>query len=101
MNMNTVLCIKQYIREKYSGGLIGISDLAEYCKELEGNIYVNLLQLKKEGEINIVKRYFCPETHRIQNDLVPYCSDCDYEYSEAYVTTLIYIQPIKINQKVS
>lgn len=100
MNSTTIQCIKRYIREKYSGGgLIGISDLSDYCQEIEGDVYVNLLELKKQGEIEIVKRYFCPETHRIPNDLVPYCPECDYEYSEGYITVVILIQPVKVNSR--
>ncbi|MGK7931561.1 MAG: hypothetical protein AB4041_09025, partial [Microcystaceae cyanobacterium] len=52
---NILTKIKSYIEEKYSGnGLIGISDLAEYCDTIEGEIYVNLLALKKQGEIDII-----------------------------------------------
>lgn len=92
-----IQCLKKYIRDEYSGnGLIGISDLAKYCNKLEGDIYVDLLELKKQGEIKIIKIYFCPETHCIPNDLVPYCPECDYEYSEAYITIAIFVEPIKI-----
>lgn len=99
MKENTVQCIKKYIREEYRGGLIGISDLAEYCSELEGDIYLGLLELKKQNKIEIIKRYFCPETHRIPNNAVPYCPDCDYKYSEAYITIAVFVEPIKANHK--
>jgi hypothetical protein len=101
MNIDTLLCIKKYIKENFFGGLIGISDLAEYCKQSEGKIYVSLSKLEKQGEIQIIKRYFCPETHQIQNDSLPYCHECDYEYSEAYITTVVYVLPIKVKQEIS
>lgn len=100
MNTSIIECIRKYIREEYSHqGLIGISDLAEYCHNIEGEIYVNLLELKKQGEVDIIIRYFCPETHQISSDQVPYCQECDYEYSYEYITTKIYIKPIKLSQK--
>jgi|GEM_PF-3937746 hypothetical protein len=44
--------IEKYIQDKYSGGLIGISDLAKYCNEIEGKVYVALLELEKLNFIN-------------------------------------------------
>lgn len=101
MKTNQGDCIKSYIRDRYSGhGLIGISDLAQYCHTIEGEIYVSLLDLQKQGEIKIITRYFCPEGHLLSHDEVPYCHECDYKYSYDYITELIYVEPLKINQEV-
>jgi hypothetical protein len=92
---NTVAeCIRRYIKTQYSGGLIGISDLAEYCDQSEGDIYVELLSLDQLGEIKIIKRFFCPEGHSITSSL-PFCEDCNFSYSNLYITTIILIQPLK------
>ncbi|MDZ8088483.1 MAG: hypothetical protein RMY16_23410 [Nostoc sp. DedQUE12b] len=89
-------CIKMYIETQYRGGLIGISDLATNCKVGEGNIYVALVKLQKEGDIKIIKRYFCPESHQILVEDLPFCLECDYLYAEDFITTLIYVQPLKL-----
>jgi len=96
MSTDSIQCIKQYIEQRYQGGLIGISDLAEYCEMLEGKIYKALVELQKQEDIKIIKRYFCPEGHPISLDDLPYCSDCDYPYSEDFITTIIYIKPLVV-----
>jgi hypothetical protein len=93
---NTVAeCIRRYIEIHYDGGLIGISDLAEYCGQSEGDIYVELLELSQSGEIEIIKRFFCPEGHSIISSNLPFCEDCNFSYSNLYITTIILIQPLK------
>lgn len=88
-------CIKQYINTEYrQGGLIGISDLAEYCKTSEGKIIVALIELERAGEIEIIKRYFCPEAHFIPASNITYCQICDYDYSEDLITASIYVKPL-------
>jgi hypothetical protein len=99
MNTDSMHCIKQYIEQRYEGGLIGISDLAEYCGVLEGKIYKALIQLDKQENIKIVKRYFCPEGHQILLDDLPYCSDCNYPYSQDFITTIIYVKPLVFKPK--
>lgn len=100
MNVNCIYCIEKYIRHEYrGGGLIGISDLADYCKVSEGQIYVALVQLKQQKAVEIVKRYHCPQAHSVPFDEYPYCSECDYPYAEDFITTLIYIKPLKLDKK--
>lgn len=91
--------VREYIEHKYNGGLIGISDLAEYCSVLEGELYKILFQMQSENELKIIKRYFCPEFHRITenlNDHKSYCEDCDYIYPNEQLEVAVYIQPLKI-----
>ncbi len=98
MNTNIIECIRKYIREEsYNQELIGISDLAEYCHQIEGEIYVNLLALKKLGEVEIIIRDFCPEVHPMSKEVVPYGQEYEAENSDEYITTTVYIKPIKIS----
>ena len=96
MNTNIIECIRKYIRDEYSHqGLIGISDLAEYCHQIEGEIYVNLLALKKLGEVEIIIRDFCPEVDKMCKEVVPYGQECEDEDSAKDITTTVHIKPIK------
>jgi len=90
-------CVRDYLNNRYQGGLIGISDLAEYCAISEGKVLVALAELQKQGLVEIVKRYFCPEGHQVFLDDLPYCLDCNYPYSEDFMTILIYVKPLRTN----
>lgn len=89
-------CIRKYIKDEYSGGVIGISKLAAYCNCSEGVILAHLANLEAEGEVKILKRYFCPEGHPIPLDSVPLCEECNYPYSKLYITLVIYVEPKKV-----
>jgi hypothetical protein len=99
MKSSTTECIQHYIESYYTGGYIGISDLADYCKKSEGEIYMSLISLQQMGDIEIIKRFFCPQEHIIDISDVPYCNDCDYRYSNLYITTVIYVHPLTHNQQ--
>ena len=102
MTTNFTECIRQYINAEYrKGGLIGISDLAEYCKASEGKIIVALTYLESIGEVEIIERYFCPEAHFIPAGNIPYCQICSYNYSEDFITTSIYVKPLKLVENVN
>ncbi len=47
--------IESFIRSNYNGEAIGISDITDRFKLIEGEIYVHLVQLKKEGKVQIIK----------------------------------------------
>ncbi|MEH2446336.1 MAG: hypothetical protein V7K18_11270 [Nostoc sp.] len=97
MTTNFSECIRRYINTEYrQGGLIGLSALAAYCKTSEGKIIVALIDLQSRGEVEIIKRYFCPDAHFISSDKAPYCQVCDYNYSEDFITTVIYVKPLKL-----
>jgi hypothetical protein len=96
MTEKSYSCIENYIAREYLGGLIGLSDLADYCGKSEAEIYVEMISLKEDGCIEIVKRYFCPEGHLLTQESIPYCEECDYLYSSLYIATLIYIQPLSM-----
>ncbi len=90
--------VREYIEHKYHGGLIGISDLAEYCGVLEGELYRILVQMQSENELKIITRYFCPEFHWIKpnvNDHQSYCEECDFKYPNEQLEVAVYIQPLK------
>jgi hypothetical protein len=97
MSQHIIQCIQNYIAVNYSGGLIGISDLAEYCNKSEGDIYVGLISLEKKGDIEVVRRYFCPQGHLIEKYQVPYCESCDYAYSHLYIVQCIYVKPLNFS----
>lgn len=97
MATNFLECIRRHINTEYrQGGLIGLSALAEYCQTSEGKIIVALIDLQSKGEVKIIKRYFCPEAHFIPPDKALYCEECNYNYSEDFITTVIYVQPLKL-----
>lgn len=99
MAINCVQCINKYIQFEYHGGLIGISDLAEYCGVSEGVVYRALIELKQQGTVEIIKRYHCPQGHSVSVADRPYCSDCDYSYSSDFILTLIYVKPLIMTQE--
>ena len=90
-----IQCIRNYIEKEYVGGLIGISDLANLCQEPEGFIFVVITELENQGEVRIITRYFCPDTHYISDKLIPYCSECKLKYPKNYLHALVFTEPIK------
>lgn len=95
MSITAKECIHTYFQEKYKGsGLIGISLLAEYCHEIEGLILVALAEMKERNEVEIIERYFCPEGHVIEKGSLPFCSQCNAEYSYNYIILKIFVQPL-------
>ena len=50
--------VREYIECKYKGDLIGISDLANYCSILEGELYKILIIMESNNELKIIKKYF-------------------------------------------
>ena len=94
MSTQTKECIEEYIQNRYKGGLIGISNLASFCNQPVWIVYTVLKDLESQGKIQIITRYFCPESHRIPNDRVPFCPACDLRYSDADIVTVVYISPI-------
>ncbi len=99
MEAKTSNSVREYINHHYRGGLIGISDLAEYCHILEGEIYKTLVDMQSQGELKIIKRYFCPEFHRIEvnaSELSSYCEKCDFTYPNEQIEVSIYIEPIDV-----
>jgi hypothetical protein len=94
METRIASCIQEYIDEFYQGGLIGISDIANYCNTKEGEVYVSLVQLQSSGELQVIKRYFCPEFHQVDiSDRESYCESCDLKYSNNQIEIAIYVQP--------
>ena len=92
-------CVREYIEHKYRGGLIGISDLAEYCHVSEGHLYKILFRMQSDDELKIIKRYFCPEFHWIRgnvNGKESYCQECDFTYPNKQLEVAVYIEPSKI-----
>jgi hypothetical protein len=100
MSNNTVKEIRKYIKEIYPGGLIGISDLADYCHEAEGRIMKSLVELERTTEIKIITRYFCPETHMMEEGST-YCSVCEQKYPKEMIHSLVYCEPIPLNQQLA
>ena len=86
-------CIDRYIETRYEGELIGISDLANFCNQPEWSIYLSLKKLAEQKKIEIVTRFFCPESHRIPNDRAPYCPICDLKYSSTDIVVAVYVNP--------
>lgn len=91
-------CVREYINDHYRGGLIGISDLAEYCHVLEGEVYKALFDMQSHGELKIIKRYFCPEFHyiRVNDNEKSYCEECNFIYPNEQLEVAVYIQPLDI-----
>lgn len=89
-------CVREYIERCYQGGLIGISDVADYCHIIEGELYKTLLDLQSSGELKVVKRYFCPEFHLVDpGKQKTYCESCEFTYPNSQIEAAIYIQPLK------
>lgn len=85
--------IREYIlQRKDHGGLIGISDIAEYCKQPVGSILLNLIELKSLGEVEIIKRHYCPEYHLFSEEEIPYCSECEITYGQGFIVTEVYVK---------
>lgn len=94
METRTASCIREYIDTFYRGGLIGISDIADYCKKIEGEVYVSLIQLQSSGKLQVIKRYFCPEFHPINpSDRELNCESCALNYSNNQLEIAIYVKP--------
>lgn len=92
---NCLKCIRDYIEKKYVGGLIGISDLANFCQQSEGFVFVVLTELENQKEVRIITRYFCPDTHHIPENLKNYCPACNLKYPKSYIHALVFAEPIK------
>ena len=45
MEVRSTECIREYIEHFYQGGLIGISDMSDYCHIIEGELYKTLLDM--------------------------------------------------------
>lgn len=95
MTNSNLECINKYIENQYKGGLIGISTLVDFCQQPMWKIYPAIKELESQGKLQIVTRYFCPESHPIPHESVPFCPTCDLRYSEADIVTAIYISPIE------
>ncbi len=95
MSNQTQKCIEEYIKTRHQGGLIGISNLTEFCNQPVWEIYSVIKKLESQGKVKIITRYFCPEIHRIPNESVPFCPTCDLRYSDEDIVTAIYINPVK------
>jgi hypothetical protein len=96
MEPRTANCVRKYIEGCYQGGLIGISDIADYCHVIEGELYKTFLDLQASGEVKVVKRYFCPEFHRVNpGNQTTYCESCEFTYPNSQLEVAIYIQPLE------
>lgn len=97
MEPRTANCVRKYIEGHYQGGLIGISDIADYCHVIEGELYKTFLDLQASGELEVIKRYFCPEFHRVDpGNTTTYCESCEFTYPNSQLEVAIYIQPLEI-----
>ncbi|MBV6626907.1 MAG: hypothetical protein KI793_28875 [Rivularia sp. (in: Bacteria)] len=94
MSNQTQECIEEYIKTNYKGGLIGISKLTELCNQPAWEIYSILKKLESQEKLKIITRYFCPEIHRIPDEKVPFCPECDLKYADSDIITVVYIEPI-------
>ncbi len=98
MGTEVSVSVKEYVENFYQNGLIGISDIASYCKMTEGKLYTVLLSMQRKKELKIIKRYFCPEFHPISVEYErSYCQECDLSYSNEQIEVAIYVQPLHIN----
>jgi hypothetical protein len=101
MNIHIMDCIREFIREEYiGGGVIRVSDVSRYCNCIEGTLIKNLVELEKLGELEIEKRYFCPEFHYIRDHELPACSECGCEYPEELINVYFYFKPLTVSTKV-
>lgn len=100
METRTADCVREYIKGYYQGGLIGISDMADYCHVIEGELYKTFLDLQASGELAVVKRYFCPEFHQVNpGNHTTYCKSCEFTYINSQLEVAIYIQPLESKSK--
>lgn len=102
--MEAYACIKAYINSTYyAGGLIGISELSDFCNVREGQLYAGLSHLNKSEIINIIKRYSCPEFHEVDSSEVCensfFCHECDLNYSKSDLILEIYIDPLTLRSE--
>ena len=95
MEVRSTECIREYIEHFYQGGLIGISDMSDYCHIIEGELYKTLLGMQLYGELKVIKRYFCPEFHQVDLcDGKSYCEFCKFLYPNNQLEVAIYVQPL-------
>jgi len=94
LDTDVMKCIREYVSEKYVGGVISISDVSLYCGCSEGKLLRGLVALEKQDEIKIEKRYSCPEFHYLREESLPYCDECDYEYPEEMINVYFYFKPL-------
>ena len=94
MDVRIINCIRQYIKEKYVGGVIKISDIAHHCQISEGRVIKGLVELEDLGEGKIEKRYSCPQFHTLDISEVPFCPECDYEYPQDQINVYLYFKPL-------
>jgi hypothetical protein len=99
MDVRIINCIRKYIKEKYVGGVIKISDIARHCQISEGRVIKGLVELEDLGEGKIEKRYSCPEFHTIKTDEMPFCGECDYEYPQEQINVYFYFKPLVLAGK--
>jgi hypothetical protein len=96
MDAKTSNCVREYVKCIYQGGLIGISDMAIYCHILEGELFNTLLSMQSDGELKVIKRYFCPEFHQIDiADKKSHCQSCEFTYPNEQLEVAIYVEPLK------
>ncbi len=93
--MDTIQCINNYIEERYGGGLIKVSDVAKYRGVSQGKVIAALTIMERSGEVKIETRYSCPHFHFVRQSEIPYCSDCNQEYSEEELNVYVYFKPLK------
>ena len=96
MDIQAIDCIRRFVDLEYiGGGVIKVSDVSGYCNCSEGIIIRALVEMEKLGEVRIEKRYSCPEFHYIRDDELPFCSECDEEYSIDLINVYFYFKPLK------
>lgn len=92
-------CLKRYLEsDSFRGGLVGISELSNFCGVKQSNLYKDLVELQRIGEIQIVERYWCPESHSVSrpdiNDNSVFCEECNLKYSSNDLIIEFYIYPL-------
>jgi hypothetical protein len=89
---NTILKYLQIHENK----LIGISSIAKHCNKIKGEIYSLLYTLQREGRVNIIKKYLCPNNHSIEYSDIKtdkfYCQKCDRYKSNELLNIAIYVE---------
>ena len=95
MNTQIIQCIRKYIQERYiGGGVIKVSDVSKYCECSDGIILKGLVKLEELGEVEIEKRYSCPNFHYMRKHEFPFCSECNEEYPEELINVYFYFKPL-------
>lgn len=77
--------VGKYLNERQDK-LIGISELAEYLGQREGQVFVWLCQME---DVAVYKIYVCPKGHQLSQDLGR-CPRCDRVVSEQEIHSLIF-----------